>query len=77
MGQQKQEDWVEKGEIGLAEGIAEDTDQLNRHLRRGMETQCSGNLLKYMKLIPMKFPNIDKYRVLVGLFGHWNWLIFN
>lgn len=36
------------------------------HLRCGMETQCSGNLLKYIKVNPVRSPNIRGYGVPSG-----------
>lgn len=45
--------WEEKGGTGLREGIRGETARIKVYWRDGMETQCSGNVLKYMKAILM------------------------
>ena len=56
-GQNRRIRWEGEMEMGLKEGNNGERATIEEHLRDGMENQCSGNFLKYMKVILMTSPS--------------------
>lgn len=47
----------------LREGIQEETARVEGHLEEDTRTYCSGNIIKYIKVILMNSPNNEGERV--------------
>jgi hypothetical protein len=52
--------------MGLKEGLQGETAGIAGHLGDGIEIMCSGNFLKYMKVILIRCPNIRGDEVATG-----------
>ena len=55
--------WGWGRKMRLREEIQEETARVEGHLRENMRTYCSGNIIKYIKVILMNSPNNEEDRV--------------